>query len=65
MNRAGYSLLTLVTGKEVNIPCLTMNTVASESTMDADAVRRIIERVISLRMIYKEQKFTMKLEKTM
>ena len=31
INRAGYSPLTLVTGKAVIIPGLTMNTVASES----------------------------------
>ena len=45
VNRAGYSPLTLVTGKAVNIPVLTMNTVASESMTDAEAVRRIMETI--------------------
>ena len=45
INRAGYSPLTLVTGKAVNIPGLTMNTVASESLTDAKAVRRILEPI--------------------
>merc|ERR1712112_628734 len=45
VNRAGYSPLTLVTGKAVNIPGLTMNTVASESPTDAEAVRSILETI--------------------
>ena len=45
LNRAGYSSLALVTGKAVTIPGLTMNTVASESITDAEAVRRIMERI--------------------
>ena len=43
VNRAGYSPLTLVTGKAVNIPGLTMRNEGSESATDAKSVRRIME----------------------
>ena len=54
VNRAAYSPLTLITGKVVNIPGLTMNTVSSESTTDAEAVRRIMETIQKTTMEFRE-----------
>ena len=54
VNRAGYSPLTLVTGKAVNIPELTMNNVASESPTDAESVRRILETIQKTTMEFRE-----------
>ena len=54
INRAGYSPLTLVTGKAVNIPGLTMNTIASESMTDAEAVRRIMETIQKTTVEFRE-----------
>ena len=45
VNRAGFSPLTLVTGKALTIPGLTTGTIASESLTDADAVRNIMETI--------------------
>ena len=45
VNRAGFSLLTLVTGKAVNIPGLTIGYEGTESVMDAEAVKRIMETI--------------------
>ena len=45
VNIAGYSPLTLVTGKAVSIPGLTMGNEGNESVMDAEAVRRIMETI--------------------
>ena len=45
INRAGFSPLTLVTGKAVTILGLTMKTVASESNTDAEVVRNIMETI--------------------
>merc|ERR1711867_207939 len=45
VNRAGYSPLTLVTGKAVTILGLTMGNEGSESVTDSEAVRRIMETI--------------------
>ena len=45
VDRSGYSLLMLVTGKAVNIPGLTMRNEGSESETDAESVRRIMETI--------------------
>merc|ERR1712082_87010 len=45
INRPGYSPLTLVTGKAVSIPELTMGSEGSESVTDAEAVRKIMETI--------------------
>ena len=62
INRAGYSPLTLVTGKAVNIPGLTMNTVASESPTDAESVRRILETIQKTTMEFREAEMKTKLK---
>ena len=46
--------MALVTGKAVTIPGLTMNTVASESMTDAEAVRRIMETIQKTTMEFRE-----------
>ena len=45
VNRAGYSPLTLVTGKAVSIPGLTMGIEGSERVTDAEAVRMIMDGI--------------------
>ena len=45
VNRAGYSPLTLVTGKAVSIPGLTMGNEGRESMTDAEVVRKIMETI--------------------
>lgn len=62
VNGAGYSSLTLVTGKAVNIPGLTMITVASESMTDAEAIRRIMETIQKTTTEFREAEMKMKLK---
>ena len=62
VNRAGYSPLSLVTGKAVTIPGLTMNTVASESMTDAEVVRRIMETIQKTTTEFREAEMKMKLK---
>merc|ERR1712114_113854 len=62
VNRAGYSPLTLVTGKAVHIPGLTIKTVASESPTDAEAVRRIMETITKTTMEFREAEMKKKLK---
>ena len=62
INRAGYSPLTLVTVKPVNILGQTMNTVASESSTDAEAVRRILETIQKTTMEFREAEMKTKLK---
>jgi len=45
INRAGYTPLTLATGKAVIIPGLTMGNEGSESLTDAEVVNRIMETI--------------------
>ena len=45
INRTGYSPLTLVTGKAVSIPGLTMRNEGNESETDGESVRRIMETI--------------------
>merc|ERR1712112_461937 len=61
VNRAGYSPLTLVTGKAVQIPGLTMKTVASESSTDGEAVRRIMETITKTTIEFREAEMKKKL----
>ena len=44
INKLGYSPLQLATGKAVTIPGLTMGNVATDSSCDAESVKRIMER---------------------
>ena len=62
VNRAGYSPLALVTGKELTIPALTMNAVASESMTDAEAVRRIMEMIQKTTTEFREAEMKTKLK---
>ena len=62
VNRAGFSPLTLVTGKAVQIPGLSMNTVASESLTDAEAVRRIMETIQKTTAEFREAEMKKKLK---
>ena len=61
VNSIGYSPLTLVMGKAVNIPGLTMNTVARESTTDAEVVRRIMT-IKKTKMEFREAEMKTKLK---
>ena len=54
--------MTLVTGKAVNIPGLTMNTVASESPRDVESVRRIMETIQKTTMEFREAEMKTKLK---
>ena len=52
----------LVTGKAVNIPGLTVKTVASESPTDAEAVRRIMETITKTTIEFREAEMKKKLK---
>ena len=45
VNKLGFSLMQLVTGKAVTIPGLMMGNEATESVTDAEAVKKIMERI--------------------
>ena len=62
VNKLGYSPLTLVTGKAVQIPGLTMGTEASESVIEAEAVRRILETITRIQAEFREAEAKRKLE---
>ncbi len=62
VNRAGYSPLTLVTGKAVSIPGLTMGNEGSESLTDAEVVRRIMETMHKVTKEFREVETRMKLK---
>ena len=62
VNRAGYSPLTLVTGKAVSIPGLTMGNEGSESVTGADAVRRIMETIHKVTREFREAETKVKLK---
>ena len=62
MNRAGYSPLTLVTGKAVTIPGLTMGNEGSESVTDSEAVRRIMETIHKVTKEFREAETKVKLK---
>ena len=62
VNRAGYSPLTLVTGKAVSIPGLTMGNEGSESVTDAEAVRRIMETIHKVTREFREAETKVKLK---
>ena len=62
MNRAGYSPLTLVTGKAVSIPGLTMGNEGSESLTDAEAVRKIMETIHKVTKEFREAETKVKLK---
>ena len=46
INKLGYTLLYLVTGKSCNLPGLTIGNVASESVSDTEAVQNFMERIL-------------------
>ena len=54
VNKAGFSPLTLVTGKAVSIPGLTMGNEGSESLTDAEAVNRIMETIHKVTKEFRE-----------
>ena len=62
VNRAGYSPLTLVTGKAVTIPGLTMGNEGSESVTDLEAVRRIMETIHKVTKEFREAETKVKLK---
>merc|ERR1712098_14596 len=64
VNRAGYSPLTLVTGKAVTIPGLTMGNEASESLKDAEAVRKIMEMIHKVTKEFREAETKVKLKES-
>merc|ERR1712240_940089 len=61
VNRAGYSPLTLVTGKAVTIPELTMGNEGSESVTDSEAVRKIMETIQKVTREFREAETKVKL----
>merc|ERR1711867_250471 len=61
VNRAGFSPLTLVTGKAVSIPGLTMGNEGSESLTDAEAVRKIMETMHKVTKEFREAETKVKL----
>ena len=62
VNKAGFSPLTLVTGKAVTIPGLTMGTEGSESLTDAEAVNRIMETIHKVTKEFREAETKAKLK---
>ena len=62
INRAGYTPLTLATGKAVTIPGLTMGTEGSESLTDAEAVNRIMETIHKVTKEFREAETKTKLK---
>merc|ERR1711889_24350 len=62
VNKAGFSPLTLVTGKAVSIPGLTMGTEGSESLTDAEAVNKIMETIHKVTKEFREAETKVKLK---
>ena len=62
VNKAGFSPSTLVTGKAVSIPGLTMGTEGSESLTDAEAVNRIMETIQKVTKEFREAETKAKLK---
>merc|ERR1712240_689963 len=62
VNRAGYSPLTLVTGRAVTIPELTMGNEGSESVTDSEAVRRIMDTIHKVTKEFREAETKVKLK---
>merc|ERR1712240_834030 len=62
VNKAGFSPLTLVTGKTVSIPGLTKGTEGSESLTDAEAVNRIMETIHKVTKEFREAETKVKLK---
>merc|ERR1712121_623897 len=62
VNRAGYSQLTLDTGKAVTIPELTMANEGSESVADSEAVRKIMETIHKVTKEFRESETRVKLK---
>ena len=48
VNKLGYSLLQLVTGKGLTLPCLTTDNVATESISDSEVVQRTLENLTKI-----------------
>merc|ERR1712180_586619 len=62
VNKAGFSPLTLVTGKAVSIPGLTMGNEGSESLTDVEAVNRIMETIHKVTKEFREAETKEKLK---
>merc|ERR1712243_273899 len=62
INRAGYTPLTLATGKAVTIPGLTRGNEGSESLTDAEAVNRIMETIHKVTKEFREAETKKKLK---
>merc|ERR1712126_783509 len=62
VNKAGFSPLTLVTGKAVSIPGLTMDTEGNESLTNAEAVNRTIETIHKVTKEFREAEPKVKLK---
>ena len=62
VNKAGFSPLTLVTGKAVSIPGLTMGNEGSESLTDAEAVNKIMETIHKVTKEFREAETKVKLK---
>jgi len=62
VNKAGFSPLTLVTGKAVSIPELTMDAEGSESLTDAEAVNKTMETIHKVPKEFREAENKVKLK---
>merc|ERR1711867_5586 len=62
VNRAGFSPLTLVSGKAASIPGLTMGNAGSESLTDAEAVNKIMETIHKVTKEFREAETKVKLK---
>ena len=62
INKLGYSPLQLATEKAVIIPGLTIGNLATESMIDAEAVKNIIETLTKTTVKFRETDIKMKLK---
>ena len=62
VNKLGYSPLQLATGKAVTIPGLTMGNIATDSSSDAECVKRIMERLSKMVSEFREVDMRKKLK---
>ena len=62
VNKLGYTLMQLVTGKSCNLPGLTIGKVVTESVSDTQAVQRVIERLLKTQAEFREAEMRVKLK---
>ena len=62
VNVLGFDPMSLVTGKSVTYPGVTMGNIATESTFDSDAIRMIIERHHEMTKSFRDVEYSTKLE---